>query len=58
MAFLRRETQTPNLTYKSLVKEPLVVVLPIGHRLAGSKTIHPQELTREIYIAQPRSRRR
>jgi len=50
VAFLRRETQTSGLTYKSLVKEPLVVVLPIGHRLAARNTIRPQELTREIVI--------
>jgi LysR family hca operon transcriptional activator len=50
VAFMRRETQSTGLTYKFLFKEPLLVVLPKSHRLAASKAIHPQELTREIFI--------
>lgn len=50
VAFMRRETHTTGLAYKLLIKEPLVVVLPASHRLAGSKTIQPRELAREIFI--------
>jgi LysR family transcriptional regulator, hca operon transcriptional activator len=50
VAFLRRETQTTGLTYKSLIKEPLIILLPTGHRLATNKAIQPQELAREIFI--------
>ncbi len=50
IAFMRRETQTTGLTYKLLMKEPVLVVLPASHRLAMNKTIQPQDLAREIYI--------
>src|SRR6202021_167096 len=38
-AFLRHEQGVPELAFRLLVKEPLVVVLPSGHRLAARKTI-------------------
>ena len=50
VAFLRREAQAPGLAFKSLIKEPLVAVLPFGHRLAARKTIRPQDLETEHYI--------
>ncbi|MDB5600261.1 MAG: LysR family transcriptional regulator [Xanthobacteraceae bacterium] len=50
VAFLRREEQTPGLAFKCLIKEPLVAVLPTGHRLATHKTIRPQDLVGETYI--------
>ena len=50
VAFMRRETQSTGLTYKFLVKEPLLVVMPESHRLTASKWIQPQELAREIFI--------
>src|ERR1700692_2677797 len=42
-AFLRREQGVPELAFRLLVKEPLVVVLPSNHRLAALKTISPQD---------------
>jgi len=50
VAFLRREAQAPGLAFKSLIKEPLVAVLPSGHRLAARKTIRPQDLESGHYI--------
>jgi LysR family hca operon transcriptional activator len=50
VAFLRREAQAPGLGFKSLIKEPLVAVLPSGHCLAARKTIRPQDLETEHYI--------
>jgi LysR family hca operon transcriptional activator len=50
VAFLRRETPALGLAYKFLIKEPIVAVLPSGHRLAAHKTIRPQDLAGEIYI--------
>lgn len=50
VAFMRRETQAIGLVYKFLIKEPLVLVLPAGHRLAAKKMIQPKELAREIFI--------
>ena len=54
VAFLRRETQVTGLAYKFLIKEPLITVLPTGHRLAAHKAIQPQELAREIFIGPAR----
>ena len=51
VAFLRRETQTTGLAFKFLIKEPLIAVLPTGHRLAARKAIRPQEFARETYIS-------
>jgi DNA-binding transcriptional LysR family regulator len=41
VAFLRRDTQTTGLAFKFLIKEPLIAVLPTGHRLAARKAIRP-----------------
>src|ERR1700729_1213356 len=38
-AFLRRERAMPDLAFRLLVKEPLVVILPSDHRLAALKAI-------------------
>jgi LysR family hca operon transcriptional activator len=54
VAFLRREAQAPGLTFKLLVKEPLVVVLPSGHRLAARKEINLRDLAEETYISPTR----
>src|SRR6202051_2788487 len=49
-AFLRREQGTPDLAFRLLVKEPLVVVLPGNHRLAALKAIAPQDLVGETFV--------
>jgi LysR family hca operon transcriptional activator len=49
-AFLRRETGMPELAYRVLLKEPLVVVLPSDHRLAARKAISPKDLVGEIFV--------
>src|SRR5271170_5959376 len=54
VAFMRRETQTAGLTYKFLIKEPLILVLPAVHRLAAARAIRPQALAREIFIGPAR----
>jgi len=54
VALLRRETQTTGLTFKFLIKEPLVAILPTGHRLAARKTVRPQDLARETFISPAR----
>jgi LysR family transcriptional regulator, hca operon transcriptional activator len=54
VAFLRRETQAPGVTFKFMIKEPLVAMVPTGHRLASRKKISPQEIAAETYITPTR----
>jgi LysR family hca operon transcriptional activator len=54
VAFLRREAQAPGIAFKLLIKEPVVAVLPTGHRLAARKKIRPQDMAGETYIAPSR----
>jgi LysR family hca operon transcriptional activator len=49
-AFLRRERGAPDLAFRLLVKEPLVVVLPGNHRLAALKDISPKDLMGETFV--------
>jgi len=49
-AFLRRETGLPDLGFRLLVKEPLMVVLPSDHRLTALKAISPKELVGETFV--------
>jgi LysR family hca operon transcriptional activator len=50
-ALLRREHAMPDLAFRLLVKEPLVVVLPSDHRLAALKAIDPQDLVGETFVS-------
>jgi LysR family transcriptional regulator, hca operon transcriptional activator len=49
-AFMRREAQLPDLTFETVTKEPLVVVLPSDHRLAARDVIEPREIASEKFI--------
>jgi LysR family transcriptional regulator, hca operon transcriptional activator len=49
-AFLRREEGVPDVAFRLLVKEPLMVVLPSDHRLAALKSIAPRDLLGEPFI--------
>jgi LysR family hca operon transcriptional activator len=51
VAFLRPETQTTDLVFKLVTKEPLVVVLPSDHRLASHEAINPQDIAGETFIS-------
>jgi LysR family transcriptional regulator, hca operon transcriptional activator len=50
-AFLRRERGLPELAYRLLVKEPLVVILPADHRLGTLRAISPRDLFGETFVA-------
>jgi LysR family hca operon transcriptional activator len=50
MAFMRPEAQMPDLDYKVIVKEPLVVAMPSGHRLASQDAVALQDIAGEIFI--------
>jgi LysR family hca operon transcriptional activator len=49
IAFMRRELK-PDLEYKLVLREPLVVILPSDHRLATCEAIDPHDLVGETYI--------
>jgi LysR family transcriptional regulator, hca operon transcriptional activator len=49
-AFLRPEERYPDLVYRVLVSEPLVVVLPSDHRLASRAAIGLKDLAGETFI--------
>lgn len=49
LGFLRVEPR-PDLVYRVVAKEPLVVILPSDHRLAGQKEVDPHDLESEIFI--------
>ena len=54
-AFLRREQGAPDLAFRLLVKEALVVVLPRDHRLAALKAISPQVLVGQTFVTVSRT---
>jgi LysR family transcriptional regulator, hca operon transcriptional activator len=49
VAFLRREPK-PDLEYRLVRKEPLVVILPSHHPLAAKETIDPRDLVANTFI--------
>ena len=53
--FLRRERGVPELAFRPLVKEPIVVVLPSDHPLAARKTISPGDLVGETFVGVSRT---
>jgi LysR family hca operon transcriptional activator len=51
VAFLRPEPGSPDLVFRRVVKEPLVVVLPSDHRLAARDAIDPDDIAGETFIS-------
>jgi LysR family hca operon transcriptional activator len=49
-AFLRPEAQTPDLKYRLVTQEPLIVILPSDHRLAARATIDLPEIVGETFV--------
>jgi LysR family transcriptional regulator, hca operon transcriptional activator len=50
VAFLRPEPGLPDLEYKLVTREPLVVILPSDHVLASQEAIAPGELASEQFV--------
>jgi len=50
VAFLRPEPELPDLVFKHLTSEPLVVVLPSDHRLAALETIGLRDIEGETFV--------
>ncbi len=51
LAFLRREPNVADLTYRTVTQEPLVVVLPSDHRLASHEAVSVREIVGETFIS-------
>jgi LysR family hca operon transcriptional activator len=49
-AVLRRERGLPDLAFRLLIKEPLMVILPTDHPLAALKAISPRDLVGETFV--------
>jgi LysR family hca operon transcriptional activator len=54
-AFLRRERGFPELAFRLLVKEPLLMFLPSDHRLAALKAVNPAHLVGETFVTVSRT---
>src|ERR1700677_2962758 len=52
-AFLRKERALPDLAFRLLVKEPLVVILPSPHPLPAFKAISQKDLAGETLVFVP-----
>jgi LysR family transcriptional regulator, hca operon transcriptional activator len=50
LAFMRPEAQMPELEYRVVVKEPLIVAMPSDHRLASQDTIALADIAGETFI--------
>ena len=51
VAFMRREARAPDLVFKVVTKEPLIVILPSDHRLAASEAVDPRDVVGETFIS-------
>jgi LysR family transcriptional regulator, hca operon transcriptional activator len=51
LAFMRPEAQMPDLEYRVIVKEQLIVAIPSDHRLASQDTIALQNIAGETFIS-------
>src|SRR5947209_17554028 len=50
VAFLRPEPDIPEVAFKHLTSEPLVVVLPSDHRLVALESIGPGDIESETFV--------
>jgi LysR family hca operon transcriptional activator len=50
LAFMRREAGRPELLYRTIASEPLLVALPSDHRLAAQESIRVEELAAETFL--------
>ena len=51
VAFLRPEPGSPDLVFRRVLKEPLIVVLPSDHRLTARDAIDPHDIAGETFIS-------
>lgn len=53
LAFLRQEKNKPGLVFTRLRDEPLILLMPAGHRLSSQDSVAPQEIVGEHLIGVP-----
>ena len=51
VAFMRAEAEQPDLSFRHLAKDPLIVVLPADHRLSARKAIDLTDIAGETFIS-------
>jgi LysR family transcriptional regulator, hydrogen peroxide-inducible genes activator len=51
LAIIRLPTRRPDLESRHLLREPMVLVLPPGHRLSGKRAVGLAELAQEPFVA-------
>lgn len=56
LAFLRPEPNTPGVVFTRVREEPLIVLMPVDHRLATRDTIRPQDIAAEQLVGVPMSK--
>jgi LysR family hca operon transcriptional activator len=50
VAFMRAEDNVPELAYRSIAREPLIVVMPSDHPLAAETSVEPAALAEHTFI--------
>ncbi|SOE97042.1 LysR family transcriptional regulator, hca operon transcriptional activator [Burkholderia sp. D7] len=50
LAFLRPDPQVTELSFKTVVTEPIMAILPVGHELASHQFIDPADLVGQPFI--------
>ncbi|HXP01940.1 MAG TPA: LysR family transcriptional regulator [Luteibacter sp.] len=50
VAFMRAEDNVPELAYRSIAREPLIVVMPSDHPLAAETSVEPAALAKHTFI--------
>jgi len=53
LAFMRRERNARGLVFTRLIDEPLIVLMPAGHRLAALDSIAPNDISGEPLVGVP-----
>ncbi len=53
LAFMRREQGTSGVVFTRLADEPLIALMPVGHRLAKLKAVAPQDIVGEPLVGVP-----
>jgi LysR family hca operon transcriptional activator len=53
LAFMRREANAPGIVFTRLADEPLIVLMPVDHRLAQQDAIAPQDIVGEPLVGVP-----